>query len=61
MTLYVWIGLRWHETESAGPCQAVLYTVSLTKFARYRHWVVSFSATEISVILKNKMATRAFL
>ena len=27
-----------------------------TKFAGYLHWEVSFSGTEISLILKNKMA-----
>ena len=27
-----------------------------TKFAGYLHWVISFSGTEISHILKNKMA-----
>ena len=27
-----------------------------TKFARYLHWEVSFSETEITLILKNKMA-----
>ena len=30
--------------------------VRFTKFAGYLHWGVSFSGTEISLILKNKMA-----
>ena len=32
------------------------YTIRFTKFAGYLHWGVSLSGTEISLILKNKMA-----
>ena len=61
--MILWFGV--HYNDAAATARTEIFDVNalrkttparFTKFVEYLHWGVSFSGTEISLILKNKMA-----
>ena len=53
---YSGLAFAYREIFGVNALRGKLHQLGFCKFAGYLHWEVGFSGTEISLILKNKMA-----